>query len=118
MLVKRSLRVAEVIKKDLSDILREDVRDPGINMLTITRVIVSPDLKMAKIYLSILGDASAREETLQALERAKSFIRTALGKRGQFRNVPELRFFHDDTMDYVFAIENLIQKAKEKDEIG
>jgi len=84
---------------------------------TVTKVIVSPDLKNAKIYLSVIGDQMIREKTFLALERAKSFIRTALGHRGNFRYTPELRFFYDDTMDYVYSIERLIKKAQQKDNL-
>lgn len=117
MSTKRSLRIAGLIKKDISDIIREDVRDPDIGMLTITKVIVSPDLKNAKIYMSVIGDQVSREKTFLALKRAKGFIRTALGQRGSFRYTPELRFYYDDTLDYVDSIETLIKKAHKKDDL-
>lgn len=115
MIVQRSLRISELLKQDINNIIRKDVKDPDIGMLNITRIIVSPDLKTAKIYLSVIGEQTKREKTFQALKRANGYIRTALGHRGSYRNVPELHFFYDDTLDYVFTIEALIQKAKEKD---
>jgi len=115
MPVKRQLKVAELLKHDISEIIHDDIRDPGVGMPSITRVLVSSDLKVAKIYLSVLGDEKSRKASFKVLERASQFIRLALGHRGGYRYIPELRFYYDDTLDYVFSIEDLLKKAREKD---
>lgn len=109
---KRSLKVAELIREEVSRIILNEIKDPKIRMTSVTRVLISPDLKIAKIYLNILGEAKDREPVLQAIEHAKAFIRYQLGQNLSLRYVPELRFFYDDTLEYVANIENLIKKAK------
>jgi ribosome-binding factor A len=107
---KRSLKVAELLREEVATVIRNEVNDPAIKFVTVTKVMVSPDLKVAKIYLNILGQPDIRKETLAALERAKSFIRFHVGRNSTLRFVPELRFIYDDTLDYVENIQNLIKK--------
>lgn len=107
---KRNLRVAEQLRKEIAQIVQEEIKDPHIKMLTITRVTVSPDLRVAKIYLSVIGDPQTRTATMQALEHARSFIRTLIGQRIVLRYTPELIFLYDDTLDYVETIERLFKQ--------
>jgi len=109
---KRSLKVAELLRHELSNVIFEEVKDPGIRLCTITRVVVSPDLKIAKVYLSVLGSAEERNAVMQALNRAKAFIRYATGHRATLRYVPELQFYYDDTLDYVANIEKVLSEIK------
>lgn len=109
----RVLKIAELLREEISKIILNEMNDPTARQASVTRVLVSPDLKIAKIYLNILGETSARDSILQAIDRAKSFIRHRVGQNVELRYVPELRFFYDDTLDYVASIEELIKKANE-----
>ena len=109
---KRSLKVAELIREEVSKIILHDLKDPNIRMASVTQVIVSPDLKIAKIYLNILGESKERDTLLHAIDHAKSYIRHQVGQNVSLRYIPELRFFYDDTLDYVASIESLLKKAK------
>lgn len=110
MQVKRSLRVSGLLKKEFGDIFMREVKDPAVRLATITNVKLTDDLKLAKIYVSTLGDKAARKDLMQGLERAKKFIRAEVGHRTDLRYVPELSFYYDDTVDYVESIDTIIQK--------
>jgi ribosome-binding factor A len=112
---RRSQRVASQIKTEISWLIEHKLRDPHKGFITITRVRLSPDLKIASIYFSVLGNDQERESSGEALKRAKSFLRHELGIRIQLRVVPELRFFYDDSLDYADKISTLLKKIS-KDE--
>jgi ribosome-binding factor A len=107
---KRSQRVAEMLRHEISQIITQELKDPQIGITTVTAIKVTDDLKLAKIYVSILGDTETREKGLHGLERAKSWIRTEIGQRLDLKFVPELKFFYDETSDYAENIESLIKK--------
>ena len=97
----RVQRVAEQIRGELSQILREEVRDPRLGMLTITRVKLAPDLGAATIFYSPLGedpDAVRREELAAVMTQVTGFVRRTLSKRVKLRHTPELRFLLDDSI--------------------
>ena len=106
MIPKRQDRVAEEIHKEIAVILQQSVKDPRLHQVTITYIKVSPDLKHAGIYFSIIGDASAKEDALKGFQHARKFIRKELGHHIKLRCTPDLRFFYDD------SIENAIQMSK------
>lgn len=109
---KRSLRVGELIKRELSAIILRHVKDPGVGEMTITEVTVSDDLRLAKVYVATLHDPVAREATMQALQRAAGFLRSQLGARIRVRYTPELRFVYDDTLDRADRIETLLRRSE------
>ena len=109
----RTGRVAEEIKKELSQILQLEFKDPRIGFLTITGVEVTNDLTQAKVYLSVLGSEEQREVTLKALARGKGFLRSELGKKIRLRVVPELIFKFDNSIDYGSKIEALLADLNE-----
>jgi ribosome-binding factor A len=116
---KRSTRVADLVQKEISDILMRSIKDPRIGFVTITRVSVSEDCRVAKIYFSIMGTDEERKETLSGLESAKGFIRKELGSRIRLRYTPELIFLFDPSIEYAIHIEEVIQQIhgkKESDE--
>lgn len=115
METKRTRRVGEFMKQELARIFQTRVKDPHIQMLTITQVSVTPDLSLARVYLNIMGDEKQRATTLAALERANSFVRREVGQVLKTRIVPELRFIYDDTLDYADSIEKLFRKIHEDD---
>uniref|UniRef100_A0A7C4XBV0 Ribosome-binding factor A n=1 Tax=candidate division WOR-3 bacterium TaxID=2052148 RepID=A0A7C4XBV0_UNCW3 len=103
----RADRVASLIAKELSIIISQEVRDPRLGFVTITKVIVTPDLKEAKIYFTTLGDA---KNDLAILQGAKGFIRTSLAHRVRIKFIPELKFAFDDSYEYGEKIDHLIQE--------
>ena len=109
---KRSERVACGLKIQLSNIILKEIKDPLIGFVTITDVIVSDDLKVAKVFFSVLGDNSEQQRSYKGLLRAKKFLRRELSSRLKLKNVPELRFFIDDTFDKVSKIDDLLKKTK------
>lgn len=108
----RQNKVARLIQKDLGEILQELTRDnyQG-NLITVTKVYISPDLFIAKVYLSIYGKTDKKEILAQIIEHNK-VIRFKLGNRihNQVRSIPELDFFIDDSLDYIENIDNLLKK--------
>jgi len=94
----RPERLAEVIKKEVSEILRT-MKDPRIGFVSVTTVEVSTDLRYAKIYVSVFGDEAQQEDTWRALQRAQGFVRTELGRRIRLRHTPEVTFVLDRSID-------------------
>ncbi|MDZ7379805.1 MAG: 30S ribosome-binding factor RbfA, partial [candidate division KSB1 bacterium] len=82
-----------------------------IGQITITEVTVTDDLRLAKVYVATAADPGVRAATMQALERATSFLRAQLGARIRIRYTPELRFFYDDTLDRAERIDRLLRDA-------
>jgi ribosome-binding factor A len=106
-------RVGEQIKKELSMILQQDLKDPRIGFITITAVEATNDLSMAKVYLSVLGTDQQKEETLKALAKATGYLRLELGRRIRLRKTPELVFRFDTSIDYGSRIEELLNQVNE-----
>ena len=94
---------------------RGDVRDPGIGFITLTRVKVSPDLQVARVFYTSLGDPQARGETARALERATPFFRRQIGSRLRLRRVPEIEFRFDDTIQHQDRIEQILRDLREEE---
>jgi len=108
-------KVESLLKQEISSILLFKMRDPIFGFITVTKVKVSPDLKIAKVYISVL-QKEERQPTLKKITASAGFIRSELGSRIKLRYVPELKFFLDDTLDYVEKIDNLIKKIHENDQ--
>ena len=105
-------KVAEQIRIEVSQLLARDVHDPGIGFITLTRVSVSPDLQLARIYYSSLGDDNAQKETDKALHRALPFLRRQIAQRIRLRRVPELEFFYDKSVAHQDRVEQILQELK------
>lgn len=110
-------RVGDQIRQELSELLsRGAVHDPGIGFITLTRVKVSPDLQMARVYYTTLGDDAARRQTAKALERATGFLRHHLGDRLRLRRVPELQFQFDESVGHQDRVEQILRELHDEDE--
>jgi ribosome-binding factor A len=107
-------KIEHLIKEEISLIFLNKMQDPALSLVTITNVKVSPDLKLVKIYLSVF-DKGKRDLVLERIKLSTGYIRSELAQRIRIRYIPELRFFIDDTADYVEKIENLIKKIHEDD---
>jgi ribosome-binding factor A len=101
-------RVGEAIRQELADLLAREVHDPGIGFVTLTRVTVSPDLQLARVFYTMLGDAAAHQATAKALTRATPFLRRQIGARIRLRRVPEIRFEFDKSVENQDRIERIL----------
>ncbi|MFQ5822754.1 MAG: 30S ribosome-binding factor RbfA [bacterium] len=113
---KRSRRVAELLREEISQIITQELKDPLIGITTVTAIKLTDDLKSARVYVSILGDAETKEKGLRGLERAKSWIRSELGHRMDLKYIPIIKFCYDETVDYAQNIESIIKKIHQEDE--
>jgi len=107
---KRSRRVSELLREKISRIVTQQLEDPLIGIVTVTSVKLTDDLKLARVYVSILGDDKNRQDGLRGLERATKFIRSEIARRTTLKYVPELKFYYDETIDYAHKIELLLKK--------
>ncbi|MFA5035350.1 MAG: 30S ribosome-binding factor RbfA [Candidatus Margulisiibacteriota bacterium] len=112
----RQERVEEVIRDEVSKIIRQEVNDPRIGFVSITKVEISPDLRNANIHVSILGDEKQKTEAMDGLRSATRFIRGELGNRVDFRATPEIRFIRDDSLEKGSRVLNLIRKLKNEEQ--
>lgn len=114
-------KVEHLIKEEISLIFLHKLQDrfqlSSFGFITITSVKVSPDLKIAKVYISVF-EKDKREAALEKIKSASGYIRSELASRIRIKFVPELKFFIDDTLDYVEKIEGLIKKIHENDNKG
>ena len=110
---RRLVKFAGNLKKEISLIVELKLKDPDKGFITINAVKVSPDLKIASVYYTVLGDELQREKSQKVLERSNGFIRNELKPSIKSRRLPELRFFYDDTIDHAAKIDSLIQKIHE-----
>ena len=109
----RQKKVSRLLQKELGIIFQQKGRDFGRKMISVTTVRISPDLGVAKVYLSIFPpDKKDDEETMESVKNHSSKIRNELGQKikSQLRVVPELAFFEDDSLDYIDNIEQLLKK--------
>jgi ribosome-binding factor A len=90
------------------------VHDPGVGFVTLTRVKVSPDLQLARVYYTTMGDDKARRETARALERVTPFLRRQIASRIRLRRVPELRFEFDRSVEHQERIERILLDLEEE----
>jgi ribosome-binding factor A len=109
-------RVGEEIRHELSDLLsRGGVHDPGIGFITLTRVKVSPDLQLARVFYTTMGDEAAKRQTANALARATPFFRRHIGSRLRLRRVPELEFRFDQSIANQDRIEQILRDLHEEE---
>ncbi|MFH1577385.1 MAG: 30S ribosome-binding factor RbfA [Candidatus Margulisiibacteriota bacterium] len=108
-------RVAELIREEISRIIREDVSDPRIGFVSITQVEVTPDLENANVRVSILANEEKKQESMQGLYSATSFIRGKLGRLLDLRAVPEIRFVRDDSLEKGSRVLGIISKLDKEE---
>ncbi len=108
---QRRRRVEEQIQQELSEILRLELKDPRVGMITISGVKVSPDFALAKVFYTILGSGEDCDLADAGLRSASGFLRTGLGKRLRIHNIPELRFCYDTSIERGVRLSQLIDQA-------
>jgi ribosome-binding factor A len=110
---RRSERVGEMIRLRISTLIIRGLRDPRIGMTTVTGVKMSPDLKQARVFVSVLGNEEDRRRSLQGLNSAAAHIRHQIGLELRLKNTPELTFVYDSSIEYGARIEELLQQVKQ-----
>lgn len=114
----RPERVAETIKREMAEILSRKLRDPRLGgMISVTDVEVTPDLSMARIFVSVLAEGAEREQTLQALTRSEGFVRHELAPRLGLREMPSVRFVLDTSIEHGARVEELLRKLAQGEPI-
>ena len=110
----RAQRVADVIRRELSGLLEREAKDPRIGFVTVTHVEVTPDLRSARVAVSVLGDEPQKKESLTGLAAARGFLRHELAQRLGLRRTPELEFYLDQSLESEQRIEELLRQIQQK----
>jgi ribosome-binding factor A len=108
---RRTDRINELLREEISVLVRNEVRDPRVGLATVTAVETSPELDHARVYFTTLGDEDERQEVLAGLRSAAPFVRSQLGRRLHMRRIPELHFEVDRKLDEALRIEALLREA-------
>ena len=115
---RRLLRVAAILKEEIGKIITHELADPAIGFVTITEVRPAPDLRTARVYVSILGDEEAQERSMRALEHARRHIQAETASRVSLRLFPTLAFSLDDRIKKSIRISQLLNMASEEHNAG
>lgn len=111
----RTEKVSEEIKHRMNSAMSKDLMELHAGLVTVSRVIMSPDLKIAKIYVSFLGNKEPAEKLVERINNRKGHIRYLLGKQLTLKYTPDLIFFYDDTMEYADKISKLLNEVKKNE---
>jgi ribosome-binding factor A len=111
----RSSRVAEQVQRELAELIRLELKDPRVGLITLTGVELTPDYAHAKVFYTTLADSSARQGIEAGLRRASSFLRRELGRRIRIHTLPELHFVFDDSVERGDRLSRLIDEAVASD---
>ena len=112
----RTERVASLIKEEVGTYFTREFRDPAYGFLTVTEVHMSPDLKIAKIYVSVMGNGDVKARTMDMLEERKGEIRSFIGSHMRLKFTPSVQFYMDETLDRVERIDQLIKQIRKDPE--
>lgn len=108
---RRVPRLNEQLRREVTEILRYQVKDPRVGFITVNRVSASADLMLARVFVSVLGEEAEKQESLEGLSAAAPYIRSELSKRLRIRRVPELEFRLDRSLDHLRRVEELLEEA-------
>ena len=112
----KNTRINGEVQKELSKIIREEIKDPRIHPMTsVMAVEVAPDLKTCKAFISVLGNEEAKQSTIKGLKNAEGYIRRELARTLNLRNTPEIRFILDESIEYGVNMSKLIDDVMMKD---
>ncbi len=112
---KRSIRVADLLKEEIADIVLHKLKDPRVGFITITDVRVTDDLRFARVYVTVLNKTE-EETTIAILNAAKGFFRTELSKRLRMKVLPKVEFFKDEAIEYGSRIDELLNRIRQEEE--
>jgi ribosome-binding factor A len=111
----RMRRVDEAVRAVISDAIAKDLKDPRVGFVTVTAVKTSPDLRHARVYVSVLGDEQARSETLEGLRSAHGFLQGRVAAELPLKHTPTLTFTYDESVDRGMRISALIERGPDPD---
>jgi ribosome-binding factor A len=115
----RSERVAEEIKKAVSQIINNEIKDPRVSgLISVTKVEMTKDLRHAKIFLSIYGEESEKQKVFEGLKNAEGFIRKELAHRVRMKFIPEISFKMDESIEYGIHIYKLLEEVQKQEDNG
>jgi len=114
----RLRRVEEAIREVIADALAGDIKDPRVGFVTVTDVRTSPDLRHAHVHVSVLGDETQREDSMQGLRSAHGFLQRQIGAQLRLKRTPELEFHYDVTTDNAMRIESLLREDADESRRG
>ncbi|HID55399.1 TPA: 30S ribosome-binding factor RbfA [Candidatus Poribacteria bacterium] len=112
--MKRVDRLAPFIQREISEIIQRKIKDPRVGFCTVTRVELSNDLRVAKVWVSVMGGENRKRECLEGLKRATGFIRSELGQSLSVRYTPEIRFFIDKSIDHMMKVDRLLKSIQDE----
>jgi len=113
MYSQRNAKVSSTLRKIISELIQNGIKDPRIGFVSVTKVKISKDLRHAKVFVNVLGNKREKEKTLKGLNSAVGFIRSQLRDKIRLRYNPEMFFVYDDSLDYGLHIEKLLKETKE-----
>jgi ribosome-binding factor A len=105
----RMRRIDEVMRKVIGSAIASDLEDPRIGFVTVTAVKTSPDLRSARVYVSVLGDEQEREDTLAALASSHGKLQAAIAREVRIKHTPTLRFSYDDSLERGIRVSQLLE---------
>lgn len=111
---RRLYKVNESLREVVSEAIDREVKDPRLGFVTVTGVETSPDLREARVYVSVLGDQAQRDETLAALQSAHGLLQARVAARIRLKRTPRLTFLYDDTTDRAMHIDDLLRRQAEE----
>ena len=109
----RMRRVDVAVRQVLGEVVAQDLKDPRVGFVTVTDVETSPDLRHARVYVSVLGDPAEQEASLEGLRSAHGFLQLRLARELRMKHTPELQFVLDDTAERAFRLERLLEDERE-----
>lgn len=112
----RTEKVASIVKEEIGVLFQRNFDMKDFGFITVTEVRMSPDLKIAKVYVSVFGDAAQKQKTLGMLESQKHFVRQTLGRNIRLKFTPSIVFYLDETMDNAMNLEKIFRKIHKTDE--
>jgi ribosome-binding factor A len=112
---ERMRRVDEAVRQVLADALSHELKDPRIGFVTVTDVNTSPDLRHARVFVSVLGESQQRDETLDGLRSAHGYLQQRIARELKLKHTPTLEFSYDDTTDRAMRVGELIERAEHHD---
>lgn len=111
---KRLSRVEEATKEVLSEVIQREVKDPRVGFVTISRVDISPDLRHARVYYSVLGDDAEVKRTIEGLESSRGYMRSALGKHLRLKYLPDIDLVREDVSGDAIRLAELLNRVAEE----
>jgi ribosome-binding factor A len=105
-------RVGQEIRDEIATMIGRELKDPRIGFVTVTRVAITPDLRFARVYVSVLGDKAQQEKSLAGLKQASGFVKREIGRRLRMRLTPEIQFLYDKGVDATDRVARLLDDVK------